>query len=59
MNERDYLTSLMPQITFFKIFVAGMCPGPAIVSFGATIMSAGLFVPYMLAGMVANETIFK
>ena len=32
-----------------------MCPGPAIVSFGATSKAAGLFLPYLLAGMVSHE----
>lgn len=36
-----------------------MCPGPAIVSLGATMKSAGLFIPYMLAGIAANEAIFR
>lgn len=32
-----------------------MCPGPAIVSFGATVKAAGLFLPYLFAGIISHE----
>lgn len=32
--------------------MSGLCPGPAITSFGAGIAPFGVFVPSMLAGMV-------
>ena len=32
-----------------------MCPGPAIVSAGATVKAAGLFLPYLFAGMISHE----
>lgn len=34
-----------------------MCPGPAIVSFGAASKAAGLFVPYLLAGMLSHAVL--
>ena len=36
---------------------AGMCPGPAIVSLGATIGAAGKMVPSMVMGMVLQEAL--
>ena len=35
--------------------LAGFCPGPAIVALGASVTSAGLFVPSMLVGMKIKE----
>jgi hypothetical protein len=35
--------------------VGGICPGPALVSFGAGVRSAGVFVPALFAGMAFND----
>lgn len=32
-----------------------MCPGPALISFGAQVKQAGLFIPYVVVGMATNE----
>lgn len=37
--------------------LAGICPGPGLVSLGASVASAGLFVPAVLAGMVLQDLI--
>lgn len=37
--------------------MVGMCPGPAIVSLGATVVAAGKFVPSMMAGMILKELV--
>lgn len=38
--------------------LAGMCPGPGLVSVGASVDSAFIFVPSMCAGMVLQDVIF-
>ena len=35
--------------------MAGMCPGPALVSLGASVSAAGTFVPSMIAGMILKD----
>ena len=40
------------------VITGGMCPGPAIVSFGATVKASGVFLPYLVAGIAAKEAIF-
>ena len=35
--------------------LGGACPGPVLVSLGGSVKFAGLFVPYMVAGMAVQE----
>jgi uncharacterized protein len=35
--------------------IAGLCPGPAVVSLGSGLGAAWIFVPAMLAGMVLHD----
>jgi uncharacterized membrane protein YedE/YeeE len=35
--------------------LGGVCPGPGLVSLGATEYAAGVFIPSMIAGMVAQS----
>jgi len=38
--------------------IAGICPGPALVSFGAATTTSLIFVPFMFAGMFIQKFIF-
>jgi uncharacterized membrane protein YedE/YeeE len=38
--------------------LGGVCPGPALVSLGSGIKTAGLFVPYMIGGIALQEVVF-
>jgi uncharacterized protein len=37
--------------------IAGLCPGPAVVSLGSGLGAAWIFVPAMLAGMVLHDKV--
>lgn len=37
--------------------LGGVCPGPAIVSLGASIQKASIFVPMMITGMMINDVV--
>ncbi len=39
--------------------IAGFCPGPALVALGSGMEAAWVFVPAMLAGMVAHDRLFN
>ena len=39
--------------------IAGFCPGPALVALGSGMEAAWVFVPAMLAGMIAHDRLLQ